>query len=56
MNCHSALEGFVANLNFHAIKVGEPLGEGFSVHQAFHETDLATRPGCIERGLRPILR
>ena len=55
MNCHSALEGFVANLNFYAIKVDEPLGQVFSVLQAFHETDLATRPGCIERGLRPIL-
>ncbi len=41
----------MANLNFYAIKVDEPLGEGFSVLQAFHETDLLTRPGCIEWGL-----
>ena len=51
MNCHSALEGFVANLKFYAIKVDEQLGQVFSVLQVFHETDLEARPGCIERGL-----
>ena len=51
MNCHSALKGFVANLNFYEIKVDEPLGQVFSVNHSFHETDLAARPGCIERVL-----
>jgi hypothetical protein len=41
----------VANLNFYAIKVDEPLGEVFSFLQAFHETELAARPVCIERAL-----
>jgi hypothetical protein len=49
VNCHSALEGFVANLNFYAIKVDEPLGEGF---KAFQQTDVSNRPEFIERVLR----